>query len=108
MLSFVLLGQGCVFLSIMIKECKGMPVDKVIDSPASPAENTGDRLGATKPVNLVRSEVVQFYSVHNENVDLVLEEDGLIQLSVALVLAVSACCNCIFELVNLENVESDH
>ena len=77
MLSFVLLGQGCVFLSIMIKECKGMPFDKVIDSPASPAENTGDRLGATKPVNLVRSEVVQFYSVHNENVDLVLEEDGL-------------------------------
>ena len=77
MLSFVLLGQGCVFLSIMIKECKGMPVDKVIDSPASPAENTGDRLGATKLVNLVRSEVVQFYSVHNENVDLVLEEMDL-------------------------------
>ena len=48
MLSLVLLGQGCVLLSIMIKECKGRPVDKVIDSPASPAENTGDRLGATK------------------------------------------------------------
>ena len=77
MLSLVLLGQGCVLLSIMIKECKGMPVDKVIDSPASPAENTGDRLGATKPITLVRSEVVQFHSVHNENVDFVLEEDGL-------------------------------
>ena len=76
MLSLVLLGQGCVLLSIMIKECKGMPVDKVIDSPASPAENTGDRLGATKPGTLVRSEVVQLYSVHNENVDLVLEENG--------------------------------
>ena len=76
MLSLVVLGQGCVLLSIMIKECKGRPVDKVIDSPASPAENTGDRLGATKPGTLVRSEVVQLYSVHNENVDLVLEENG--------------------------------
>ena len=71
-----MLCQGCVLLSVMIKECKGRPVDKVIDSPASPAENTGDRLGATKPGILVRSEVVQLYSVHNENVDLVLEESG--------------------------------
>ena len=71
-----MLCQGCVLLSVMIKECKGKTDAKVIDSPASPAENTGDCLGATKPGTLVRSEVVQLYSVHNENVDLVLEESG--------------------------------
>ena len=71
-----MLCQGCVLLSVMIKECKGKTDAKVIDSQASPAENTGDRLGATKPGTLVRSEVVQLYSVHNENVDLVLEENG--------------------------------
>ena len=71
-----MLCQGCVLLSVMIKECKGKTDDKVIDSQASPAGNTGDCLGATKPGTLVRSEVVQLYSVHNENVDLVLEEIG--------------------------------
>ena len=71
-----MLCQGCVLLSVMIKECKGKTDAKVIDSQASPAGNTGDCLGATKPGTLVRTEVVQLYSVHNENVDLVLEESG--------------------------------
>ena len=58
--SLVVLGQGCVLLSIMIKECKGRPDDKFIDFQASPAENTGDRLGADRPGTLVRSEAVEF------------------------------------------------
>ena len=74
--SLVVLGQGCVLLSIMIKECKGRPDDKFIDFQASPAENTGDRLGADRPGTLVRSEAVELYSIQNENVDLGLEENG--------------------------------
>ena len=68
--------NGCVLLSVMIKECKGKTDAKVFDSQASQAGNSGDCLGPTKPGTLVRSEVVQLYSVHNENVDLVLEESG--------------------------------
>ena len=87
-----MLCQGCVLLSVMIKECKGKTGAKVFDSQASQAckgktdakvfdsqasqaGNSGDYLGPTKPCTLVRSEVVQLYSVHNENVD-VLEESG--------------------------------
>ena len=72
-----MLLQGCVLLSILLtKKCKGMPDDKFIDFQTSPAENTGDRLGANRPGTLVRSEVVELYSIHNENVDLGLEENG--------------------------------
>ena len=104
-----MLCQGCVLLSVMIKECKGKTDAKVFDcqasqackgktdakvfdcqasqackgktdpnvfdSQASQAGNSGDYLGPSKPCTLVRSEVVQLYSVHNENVD-VLEESG--------------------------------
>ena len=65
-----------LLLSVMIKECKGKTDAKVIDSQASPAENTGDHLGSNRPGILVRSEVVELYSIHNENVDLGLEENG--------------------------------
>ena len=72
----MVLGQGCVLLSIMIKKCKGMPDDKFIDFQASPAENTGDRLGADRPGTLVRSEAVELYSIQNENIDFGLKENG--------------------------------
>ena len=53
-----------------------MPDDKFIDFQTSPAENTGDRLGADGPGTLVRSEAVELYSIQNENIDLGLKENG--------------------------------
>ena len=72
-----MLLQGCVLLSILLtKKCKGMPDDKFIDFQTSPTENAGGRLEADGPVNLVRTEAVELYSIENENCDSGLEENG--------------------------------
>ena len=53
-----------------------MPDDKFIDCQTSRTENAGGRLEADGPVNLVRTEAVELYSIQNENVDLGLKENG--------------------------------
>ena len=53
-----------------------MPDDKFIDCQTSPTENAGGRLEADGPVNLVRTEAVELYSIENENCDSGLEENG--------------------------------
>ena len=54
--------------------CKGKTDAKIYDCQASQAGNSGDYVGPSKHC-IVRSEVVQLYSVYNENAD-VLEESG--------------------------------
>ena len=82
--------NSCVLLFVMIKECKGKTVTvpdcqashackgktdaKIYDCQTSQTGNSGDYVGPSKPC-IVRSEVVQLYSVYNENAD-VLEESG--------------------------------
>ena len=70
----MVLCQGCVMMYVMIKECKGKTDAKIYDCQASQTRNFGDYVGPSKPC-IVRSEVVQLYSVYNENAD-VLEESG--------------------------------
>ena len=76
--SLVVLGQGCVLLSILLaKKCKGVPESKPCDCQITPTVNAGSRLEADRPVNLVRTEAVDLYStLENENCCVDLKENG--------------------------------
>ena len=61
---------------LLTKKCKGVPDSKFFDCQTSPTENAGSRLEADGPVNLVRTEAVELYTIENENCDLGLKENG--------------------------------
>ena len=76
--SLVVLGQGCVLLSILLaKKCKGVPDSKPCDCQTTPTANAVSCLEADRPVNLVQTEAVDLYqTLENENCYVDLKENG--------------------------------